>query len=86
MVGSVATISSSSVPPLSFDCPHSLQAPQTHKTATVDSLTTGTTCHHGAPFAPILVSVHHTTPDELVHSDPHRRPLHPDPERSPNLL
>jgi hypothetical protein len=58
----VTIISSSSVPPLSSDCPHILQAPKPHKTTTVDSLTSGTTRRHSVQSGAILVSVHHTTP------------------------
>ena len=56
----MATISSSGVPPPSFDCPHILHPPPTHKTATVDSGTTGTTWWHGAPGACIVLLVHTT--------------------------
>ena len=40
--------SSTVIPSTSFDCPHSLQAPPTHKTAAVDSFTIGTSTKKGS--------------------------------------
>jgi hypothetical protein len=60
--GAWRPFSSTVLPRTSSDCPRILQAPQTHKTATVDSLTTGTTWLTAAPGACIVLLVHHTTP------------------------
>jgi hypothetical protein len=85
MAGWVSCFGSSRCP-RSFDCPHILQHPQTHKPPAVDSLTTGTRAmaqwhcwgNNGSSSPPPTNELHHHHPD--------RYQICLNPARSPDLL